>query len=120
MKKSTLLLALFFSLYCSSCVQKSYEQTLILKLVVSDIKDIKMVGVRGEGKPMSWDSDILMKEISKDSLYEVEIKQTTGYLFTEIKFTVNGEFELKDKSNRRIVFDPSHKTVYEAKYNVEK
>jgi hypothetical protein len=105
-------------LFLSSCVQKSYEQTVELQLNVSGIKNIKTVGVRGEHKPLSWDNDLEMKPIEKDSLYTVTISGKTGYTFEELKFTVNGEFELKEKPNRRVNFDASRKTVYKAKFNV--
>ncbi|MGL4630706.1 MAG: hypothetical protein ACRCVT_05810 [Leadbetterella sp.] len=107
-----------FIILVSSCVQKSYEQTLRLQLDVSGHKDIQTVGVRGEGKPLSWQEDIEMKPIVKDSLYEVVITGKTGYLFQEIKFTINGEFEFADGPNRRVNFDPSRKTTYKAKFNI--
>jgi hypothetical protein len=104
-------------LLLSSCVQKSYEQTVELLVDVSGIKNIKTVGVRGEGKPLSWDNDLPMKELVKDSLYSTTVTATTGYLFAEFKFVVNGEFELNGKDNRRVVFDKSRNTLYKAKFN---
>jgi PBP1b-binding outer membrane lipoprotein LpoB len=115
--KNIILLSLLFIYFLSSCVQKSYEQTVTMVVDVSGIPNIKTVGVRGEGKPLSWDTDLPMKEIVKDSLYSATVTATTGYLFAEIKFVVNGEFELKEKDNRRVVFDASRKTVYKAKFN---
>jgi putative oxidoreductase len=60
-----------------------------------------------------------MKELIKDSLYTISSEVETGYKFLAIKFTVNGEFELKDKSNRRVIFNESGKTIYTAKYDFE-
>ncbi|MDZ7935758.1 MAG: hypothetical protein U5M51_12520 [Emticicia sp.] len=69
----------------------------------------KYSGVAGEGKPLSWQSDLPLKEIVKDSLYSTTLTVETGYLFSEVKFTVNGEFELQDKDNRRVIYDKSKK-----------
>lgn len=41
----------------------------------------------------------------------------TGYLFTEIKFVVNGEIELENKGNRKITFNTKDTVRYEAQYN---
>lgn len=111
------ILAIFaISLSISSCVQKSYEQTVVVELDVSAVKNIQTVGIRGQN-PLSWDTDLPMKEVVKDSLYAVTISGKTGYLFTEIKFTVNGEFELQNQPNRKIVFDKGRKTIYKATFN---
>ncbi len=117
MKKINVILILIVTFCAYSCVQKSYDQSVNLILDVSGIKDIQTVGVRGEGKPLDWDKDLPMKEVIKDSLYAVTVTGKTGYLFTELKFTINGEFELKDKSNRKVVFDASRNTIYKAKFN---
>ncbi len=117
MKKINLLCFVLFCFFISSCVQESYNQTVTVILDASGIKNIKTVGVRGEGKPLSWDEDFEMKPLIKDSLYTATFSGKTGYLFAEIKFVVNGEFELKDQNNRRVVFDKSRKTIYKAKFN---
>jgi hypothetical protein len=59
-----------------------------------------------------------MTELVKDSLYTVTIAGQTPYDFTEIKFTVNGQFELENKDNRRLVFT-GDTTYYRAKFNVD-
>lgn len=41
----------------------------------------------------------------------------TGYLFTEVKFTVNGDFELKEKDNRKVVFQSKDTTYYNATFD---
>lgn len=110
----------FLTITAFGCVQKSYEQTVSFTLDVSDVKEkIETVGLRGEGKPLSWDTDLPMTPIKKDSLYTVKISATTGYKFAEVKFVVNGKFELEGKPNRRIVFDASRNTSYNAKFNIE-
>lgn len=104
----------------SSCVQKSYDRTVVLMLDVSDVKNIKSVGIRGNEKPFSWDYDTEMEVVKKDSLYKKTFTIKTGYLFTELKFTVNGDFELKEKDNRKIYFNQAGTTIYNAKFDVVK
>lgn len=117
MKKNYILYFLIYGLLISSCVQESYNQTVTVVLDVSDMSDIKSVGVRGDDKPLSWNQDFEMKPLLTDSLYTATFSGKTGLLFTEIKFVVNGEFELKDQVNRRVVFDKSRKTIYKATFN---
>jgi hypothetical protein len=103
-----------------SCVQPYYNRTVNFRLDVSGVKDsVVSVGVRGKEKPLSWSEDFPMKEIYKDSIYEAAVTYQTGYLFTEVKFVVNGNFELQDKDNRRVRFDVnSNTTNYAAKFDV--
>jgi hypothetical protein len=104
----------------AGCVQKTYKKTVVVMLTVSNIKNIKTVGIRGEGKPLSWDTDIEMQPVVKDSLYTATVTAVTGYKFAQIKFTVNNEFELKEKPNRRVVFSDKDTTVYEAVFDTNK
>ena len=53
-----------------------------------------------------------MQEVVKDSFYQAIMTTKTGYLFAEIKCTVNGNFELQDQPNRRIEFDIQKDTTY--------
>lgn len=119
MKNNKLLvLLIIFSL--ASCVQKSSKKTIIIKLNVEGIKNIQSVGIRGSEKPLSWDYDMELKPIIKDSLYTATFSLVTGYKFTEAKFTINGQFELNEKDNRKIIFSDKETTVYEAKFNIPK
>ena len=120
MKKYQLILITLLVWSASNCVQKSYKKTIIIKLIVDHIKDIKTVGIRGNGNPLSWDKDFALKSLVKDSLYTLTATVLTGYKFAEIKFTVNGEFELKEQPNRRLVFSNKDTTYYNAVFNVEK
>lgn len=121
MKRISLLYVILFGLLITnSCVQESYHQTVTVVLDVSDIPEVKSVGVRGNDKPLSWKQDFEMKPLVKDSLYTATFSGKTGLLFTEIKFVVNGDFELEDQDNRRVVFDNSRKTIYNAKFNTIK
>ena len=103
-----------------SCVQKTKTQKVTLFLDVSGIKDIKTVGVRGEGKPLSWNEDLRLEEVKKDSLFKISFIGNTGKLCTELKFSVNGELELQDKDNRKLYFNKSGITIFNAKFNVAK
>ena len=113
---STILISLLL-LSMASCVQKSYKKTVVFTLKIPNIKDIKNTGIRGKGKPLSWDNDFEMKTVVKDSLYTATITTVTGYKFAEIKFTVNGDFELKHQPNRRVVFSDKDTTYYNAVFN---
>ena len=115
--KKYVFLSLVAIFILSSCVQKSNEQKVVLLLDVSDVKGVKSAGVRGNDKPFSWDYDTEMEVIKKDSLYKKTFIIKTGYLFTELKFTVNGNFEFKDKDNRRIYFNKNGLTIYKAKFD---
>jgi putative oxidoreductase len=99
------------------CVQPAYDRTVIYDLDVSALDDVKTVGIRGSDSPLSWERDSALVPVVKDSLYRVVITYRTGYLITQAKFTVNGEFELKDRDNRRITFATGDTTIYRARFN---
>jgi hypothetical protein len=120
MKNKKLLIITMAILSFSSCVQKSSKKTIIVKLNVEGMKNIQAVGIRGNEKPLSWDYDMELKPVIKDTLYAATFSLVTGYKFTEVKFTVNGQFELNEKDNRKIMFSDKDTTVYEAKFDVSK
>ena len=120
MKKYSIILISLLLLSLTSCVQKSYTKTVVITLKVSNSKDIKSVGIRGQGKPLSWDNDVEMNPVVKDSLYTATITGVTGYKFAEIKFTVNGDFELKEQPNRRVIFNDKDTTYYNALFDSNK
>ena len=100
-----------------ACVQKAYDRVVVYEADVSGLKDIRVVGVRGNDKPLSWEQDRALTMVVKDSLYRVTVRYHTGNLVTKAKFTVNGEFELRDKPNRRVVFAAGDTTFYKARFN---
>ncbi|MFM9910214.1 MAG: hypothetical protein ACKVOW_12730 [Chitinophagaceae bacterium] len=120
MKNNKLLIITMAILSLTSCVQKSSKKTIIVKLNVEGMKNVQVVGIRGNEKPLSWDYDLELKSIIKDTLYAATFSLVTGYKFTEAKFTVNGQFELNEKDNRKILFIDKDTTVYEAKFDVPK
>ena len=117
MKNIVTIIAIAFSLLVTSCVQKTYKKTVVFTLDVSEIKNVKKVGIRGNDKPLSWDYDTEMKEIKKDSLYQIIITGETGYKFTEVKFVVNDTFEFQNEDNRRVDFSEKDTTFYNTKFN---
>lgn len=104
-------LSIVFILFLfSSCVQKSYKRIVVFTLDVSNVKNVKKVGIRGE-KPLSWDYDLSLKK-GNDSLYKTIVTFETGYKFAKCKFTANDEFELQNQDNRRVVFDEKNDTTF--------
>ncbi|MEC3876831.1 hypothetical protein [Chryseobacterium salviniae] len=111
---------LFFIICCfilTGCVQKAYKQTVIYTLKVPAREEIKSVGIRGNDKPLSWEQDTELKKINDSDLYQVKVTFVTGYKFTEVKFTINGEYELQNMPNRRVEFKNSGITHYNAVFN---
>jgi hypothetical protein len=117
MKNYNLITTIFLALFMTSCVQKSYKQIIKFTVVVNGKKDIKTVGVRGKGKPFNWYNDLELTPIVKDSLYTAIIETTTGYKFAEVKFAVDGNMELEDKPNRKVIFSEKDTTYYNAIFN---
>lgn len=117
MKTKLAIIALLLSLILTSCVQKTYQKTVVFTLDASEIKNIKTAGIKGNDKPLSWSKNSEMKAIKKDSLYQLTITFETGYTFTEIKFMVNDSLEFENKDNRRVNFSTTDTTFYKAKFN---
>lgn len=120
MKNSAFIIICTLTFFLTSCVQKAYEKTVTFTVDVSSVKNVKNVSLRGNEKPLSWQKDRAMTPIKQDSLYTVTVTFLTGYKFTEVKFVVNDEFELKDKDNRRIEYSSSDTTMYHAVFDVQK
>ncbi len=120
MLKNKFLILGFILFTLNSCVQKAYVKTVIINLATPNKKNIKNAGIRGNGKPLSWQKDYIMKTIVQDSLYTATLVIKTGYAFGEVKFTIDDEWELQDKPNRKIIFSTtSDTTVYNAVFNKE-
>lgn len=110
-------LALACLLLPTGCVQPAHDKTVVYLLDVSGHPGVQQVGLRGRDKPLSWDYDLTLTPVRKDSLYRAVVTTHTGYKVTEVKFTLNGNFELKDQDNRRIEFGPGDTTVYRARFD---
>lgn len=115
--RNNLIYICLFALLITGCVQKTYQKTVVFELDVSQVKNIETVGIRGDDQPLSWDNSTAMTAIKKDTTYTVTATFVTGYKFTEVKFTVNDEFELKGKDNRRINFSEKDTTYYKAVFD---
>jgi hypothetical protein len=111
MKTIALLTASILLLVNTSCVQKTHKKTITFTLDVSGIENIKSVGIRGWDNPLSWNKDYPMKEIVKDSLYQVTVTGETGRICTEFKFSINEQLELEGKENRKVYFDTKSDTT---------
>lgn len=120
MKYILLPFAIVFFYVTNGCVQKAYKKTAVITLTVAGMKDIQTVGIRGNGKPLSWGQDYEMQPVIKDSVYTATVTTVTGYRFAEIKFTVNGEFELQNQPNRRLELSDKDTTRYNAVFDVNR
>ena len=101
----------------TSCVQKTYTKTVIYQLKVDTSLHNITVGVRGNDKPLSWDKELNLKAIDTGSIYQGAVTYKTGYKFTEVKFTINGDYELNNDANRRVNFSNQDTTFYKATFN---
>lgn len=101
----------------SGCVQKAYKQTVIYTLKVPAQTEVKSIGIRGNDKPLSWEQDTRLEKINGDNVYQAKVTYLTGYKLTEVKFTLNGEYELQNMPNRRVEFKNSGITYYNAVFN---
>lgn len=117
MKKHSLLGLLALAALLPACVQKATDKTVVYLLDVRGHPGVQQVGLRGRDNPLSWDHDLVLTPVKKDSLYRAVVTTHTGYNVTEVKFTLNGEFELTDQPNRRVVFGPTDTVVYRARFN---
>ncbi len=116
--QNKIILLCFIALCTVSCVQKASKKIVKINLTINGKKDVQTVGIRGNGKPLSWDKDLVMQELVKDSLYTATTSIRTGFKFGEIKFTVNGEWELQNEPSRKIVFSTtSDTTIYNASFD---
>lgn len=98
------------------CVQKATPKTVVYLLRVP--KAGKAVGLRGRNKPLNWERDTLLQPVPTDSLrYRVAVATVTGYACTEVKFTLDGQYELPGQPNRQVWFGPGDTTVYRATFN---
>ncbi|RTQ45996.1 hypothetical protein EJV47_22825 [Hymenobacter gummosus] len=101
----------------TGCVQPAADKTVVYLLDVSHRPDVRQVGLRGRDQPLSWERDLPLTPVVPGRLYRAVVTTRTGYLFTEVKFTLNGEFELPKQDNRRVQFAATDTTVYRARFD---
>lgn len=102
------------------CVQPSADKTVVYLLDVSGHGPVRQVGLRGRDKPLSWEQDVKLMPVVPDSLYRAVVTTRTGYRVTEVKFTLNGEFELPGGANRRVEFGPGDTATYRAQFGISR
>jgi hypothetical protein len=117
MKNNKLNIILAVIILLSSCVQKTYRKTVVFLLQTDNVKHLEKVGIRGNEKPLNWDSDVEMTTVVQDSLYKATVTFITGYKFTEVKFVINDKIELENKDNRKVTFSENDTTIYKAKFD---
>lgn len=115
--KINLLPCLLLAVLLSACVQKTYQKTVVYTLPIPGMRTPETVGIRGNDKPLNWESDQKMSLNLSDSTYRTVVTYQTGYLFTEVKFVADGVFELADQPNRRVVFAATDTTFYDATFD---
>lgn len=116
MKLKYIHIALSIALSGIGCVQPTRNVVVKVVLHTSGAGAVQTAGIRGNDKPLSWTNDFVLTPVKADSLYEGYFSLLTGYTFTEVKFTLNGQFESVE-SNRRIVLSTKDTTVYEVVFN---
>ena len=87
-----------------ACVQPAFDRTVVYELRIAGMPDVRSVAVRGDDAPLSWTKDLLLKRATDDSVYRATVTYRTGRLKTDVKFVVNGVFELQEQPNRRVAF----------------
>lgn len=107
----------------SACVQKAYDRVVVYRVSVSGVPDVQSVGLRGQGNPLSWSKDLPLTPVPDSAgLYQVVVTHHTGSIATEVKFTVNGQFEFEGGDNRIVRVKPTtignDTTVYRGVFNV--
>jgi len=112
MKYLKLIFFLLGILFLGGCVQKAHLKTVFITLTIHTHKNIGKVGIRGNGNPLSWETDYPMERVIKDSVYKANFKTMTAFKFTEMKFTVDGIWELQNKPNRQVHYQDNMDTVF--------
>lgn len=118
MEKRSIIACALAATLLPGCVQEAHDKTVVYLLDVSGRPNVQQAGLRGRDEPLSWDHDLPLTMLKKDSLYRAVVTIHTGYKVTEVKFTLNGDFELKERDNRRVEFGPTDTTVYRARFGV--
>lgn len=99
-RQAGLLLATALGL--GACVQPAYDRTVVYEVDVSAMPNVQRVGVRGSDAPLSWNTDLPLTPRDSSGIYTATVTYRTGRLVTDVKFTVNGNFELVDRPNRTV------------------
>ncbi len=110
MKTKVAIITLLLALLVTSCVQKSYKKTVVFTLDVSELKNIKKVGIRGT-------TNHFLRLWHGNERDEIMATFETAYTFTLVKFIANDSLEFKAQANRNVDFSKTDTTFYNAKFN---
>ncbi len=115
------LMVLFTLLFTISCVQPTKKQRVEFTVDARELSDVNTISVRGSVPPLSWNQNYELEDNNHDSIYTGTIVFDIPYNFVEIKFVKNeNQFELNNQPNRKVVFDESQNTHFNAKFDVLK
>lgn len=113
-----LFIILLSNLFLTACVQKTTKQEVTFYVDAKELTAVTSLSIRGQLPPLSWRENYELKDMNHDSVYTATIIFDVPYDFVEFKFVKNkNDIELKDQSNRRVYFDDSGKTEYNAIFN---
>ena len=119
-KSNLIIICLCLSLgYCMlSCVQATKKQTVHFEVDARQEADLSSISVRGSLAPLNWNDNFELSDEDQDSIYTGSITFDIPYDYVNIKFVKNAEqFELDNQDNRKLVFDKSQTTTYQAIFN---
>lgn len=95
----------------NNCVQKVQPKSITVKVDMSEIKNVKNVGLRGVN-PLSWHETTFLSDNNSDGIYEGTFDIYTANYDVEFKFVKNtDEFELKGQNNRSLTFEYKPETI---------
>lgn len=101
-----------------SCVQATKKQTIHFEVDVRQEADLSSISVRGSLAPLNCNDNFELSDEDQDSIYTGSITFDIPYDYVNIKFVKNAEqFELDNQDNRKLVFDKSQTTTYQAIFN---
>lgn len=103
----------------TSCVQEKHKKTIHFSLDMTQVEDVRNVGVRGTN-PLSWNETLPLTDKDQDGIYETSIEIFSADNGIEFKFVnQNDQFELPNQNNRVISFKyKPEDIIYEAIFNV--
>ncbi len=93
----------FFFLLLVSC--KAQKYTVTLKVDMSNVENVKSVGIKGNVKPLSEKKELLLTDNNADGIYETTITFKTSQKRLRFKFVKNGEEELIRGNDRTLWFN---------------
>ena len=104
-KRHFVILFTILIISCVGCVQETHQKRIEVQVDMRLVEEVQTVGIRGNLKPLSWETDYPMEDTDGDGIYRAALVIDTASDFLQFKFVLNGQiFELDDKPNRRLEF----------------